>query len=75
MDDILAISVNPTKILKSLEGNTIKYKNNLIASTNMYLGDKIQDKAINDVEFWTIGSVKYIHASIATTEEVLKTKR
>ena len=68
MDDILAISVNPTKILKSLEGNTIKYKNNLIASTNMYLGDKIQDKAINDVEFWTIGSVKYIQAAIATVE-------
>ena len=75
MDNILAISVDPTKILKILEGNTIKYKNNLIAYTDMYLGENIQDKAINDVEFWTFGIVEYIQAAIATVEEGLKTKQ
>ena len=50
VDDIMEISVNATKILKSLEGNTVLYKNNNIASPDIYLGSKLQEKAINDVE-------------------------
>ena len=75
VDNILAISVDATKILKILEGNTVQYKNNNIASTNIYLGANLQEKALNDVECWTIRSAKYIHVSIATAEEVPKTKR
>ena len=74
VDNILAISVNATKILKSLESNTVQYNNNKIASPDMYLGAKLQEKAINDVECWMIGSVEYIQAAIDTVEEGLKNK-
>ena len=37
VDNILSISVNATKILKILEGNTVQYKNNKIASPDMYV--------------------------------------
>ena len=72
--NILELSVDATKILRSLEVNTVQYKNNNIASPNMYLGAKLQEKAINDVECWTIESVKYIQAVIFTIEEGLNTK-
>ena len=42
MDNILAISVDAMKILKILEGNTVQYNNNKIASPDMYLGSKLQ---------------------------------
>ena len=74
VDNILKISVNATKIMNSLEGSTVQYKNNNIASPNMYLGSKLQEKAINDVECWMIGSVEYIQAAIDTVEEGLKNK-
>ena len=48
VDDILVISMDPTSILKSMEGDTIKYKNGKIDSLEMYLGEKIQEKEIND---------------------------
>ena len=46
MDDILAISVDATKILKILEVNTVQYKNNKIACPDMCLGAKLQEKSI-----------------------------
>ena len=71
----MAISFDATKLLKILEGNTVEYNNNKIASPDMYLGSKLQEKSINDVECWTIGSVEYIQAAIATVEEGLKTNK
>ena len=41
MDDILAISVDATSILKSLEGDTVQYKNRKIDPPEMYLGAKL----------------------------------
>ena len=35
VNNILAISVDATKILNSLEGNTVQYNNNNIASPDM----------------------------------------
>ena len=60
MDNILEVSVDATKILKSLEGNTVQYKNNKISYPDMYLGSKLHEKAINNVKCWMIGSVEYI---------------
>ena len=37
VDDILAISMDPTAILKSMEGDTVKYKNGKIDPPEMYL--------------------------------------
>ena len=75
VDNILSISVNATKILKILEGNTLQYKNNMIESPDMYIRANLQEKAINNVKCWTIGSLEYIQAAIATVEEGLNTKR
>ena len=50
VDNILEISVDDKKKLKSLEGNTIQYNNNKIASPDMYLQANLQEKAINDVD-------------------------
>ena len=71
----MAISFDATKLLKILEGNTVEYNNNKIASPDMYLGSKLQEKSINDVECWTIGSVEYIQAAIAMVKEGLKTNK
>ena len=73
--NILEISVHATKILKILEGNTGQYKNIKIASPDIYVGAKLQERAINNIECWTIGSVEYIQAAIAAVEEGLNTKR
>ena len=47
VDDILAISIDPTEILKSMEGKTVKYKNGKIAPPEMYLGARLKRKMIN----------------------------
>ena len=39
VDDILAILVDATSILKILEGDTVQFKNGNIASPEMYLGE------------------------------------
>ena len=47
VDYVLAISMNPTEILKSMEGNTVKYKNGKVALPEMYLGEKLKRKLMN----------------------------
>ena len=46
-DNILAILMNPTEILKITEGKTAKYKNVNIAPPEMYLGEKLNKKMMN----------------------------
>ena len=46
-EDILEISIDPTEILKSMEGKTVKYKNGKIAPPEMYLGARLKRKMIN----------------------------
>ena len=74
MDDFLAISTNIANILKTFEGDTVKYKNGKIASPDMYLGSSIQNKYISYIYCWTITSIDYIHAKIDTVEGVIKSK-
>ena len=47
VDEILAISIDPTEILKSMEVKTVKYKNGKIAPPEMYLGARMKKKIIN----------------------------
>ena len=44
VDDILAISMDPTAILKIMEGDNVKYKNCRFEPPEMYLGAKLQEK-------------------------------
>ena len=66
VDDILAISMDPTAILKSMKGDTVKYKNGKIEPPEMYLGAKLQEKEINYYSCWTISSAGYIKAAVQT---------
>ena len=47
VENILAILMNPTKILKVTEGKTAKYKNVNIAPPKLYLGKKVKRKMMN----------------------------
>ena len=75
VDEILAILVDAMSIPKSIEGDTVRQKNGKIASPEMYLGENLEEKVIDNIECWTIGSVDYVQAAFATVEEGLKTKR
>ena len=44
VDDILAVAIDPQPILQSLEGGTIKFKDDKIESPEMYLGAKIEEE-------------------------------
>ena len=69
VDDILAISMDPTAILKSMEGDTVKYKNGKIELPEMYLRSKLQEKEINDYSGWTISSADYVKAAVQTVKD------
>ena len=43
----MAISIDPTEMLKSMEGKTVKYNNGNIAPQEMYLGARLKRKMIN----------------------------
>ena len=56
VDDILEISIDPTGIIKIMEGKTVNYKNGKIAPPEMYLGARLKRKIINVNMCWTITS-------------------
>ena len=47
IDNILAISIDPTEIIKSIEGKSVKYNNSKIAPPEMYLGARLNINMIN----------------------------
>ena len=49
VDDILAISVDANSIIKILEGDTLRYKNCKITSSEMYLVEKLQKKVMENI--------------------------
>ena len=69
VDDILAISMDSTSILKSMEGDTVKYKNGKIEPPEIYLGAKLQEKEINGRLCLTISSTDYIKAAVQTVKD------
>ena len=72
VDDILAILMNPTRILKFMEGKTVKYKNENIAPPEMYLGTRLKRKMMNGHMCWTITSYDYVVAAVQTIKDELK---
>jgi len=72
VDDVLAVAEDAVAVLKSIEGGTIRHKKDKIEPPTMCLGGRLQLKELNDTSCWTISSVDYINAAIATVEEALK---
>ena len=68
-DDRLVIYMDPTSILKCMEGDTVKYKNGKIELPEMHLGAKLQEKGINGHSCWTISSTNYIKAAVQTVKD------
>ena len=61
--------MDPTSILKSMEADTVKYKNGKIEPPEMYLGAKLQEKEINMwLWCWTISSADHIKGFSADSE-------
>ena len=71
VDNILAISIDPTEILKSMEGKTVKYKNGKIALPEMYLGLRLKRKMINGKMCWTIIRYDYVIAAVQTIKDAI----
>ena len=71
VDDILAISIDPTEILKSMEGKTVKYNNFKIAPPEMCLGAILKIKMINGKMCWTITSYDYRIAAVQTIKDAI----
>ena len=62
VDDILAISCDPRAILEDVQ-KTFKFKNDKIEPPEFYLGAKLQEKPINNVQCWTVTSHDYVKAT------------
>ena len=75
MDNILDISMNPTKILKSMEGKTVKYKNGMICLSEIYPRAKLKRKIMNGHMCWTITSYDYVISAVQTIKDSVKDKR
>ena len=71
VDNILAISMNPTEILKSMEGKTFKYKNGNINTPEMYLGARLKRKMNNGHMCWTITSYDCVVAAVKKTKDAV----
>ena len=74
VDDILAISIDPTEILKSMEGKTVKYKNGKIAPPEMYLGARLKREMINGNMCCTITSDENVIAALQTIKDKITRK-
>lgn len=70
VDDILAISVNPKKIMNDIQSK-FKFKNNAIVEPEMYLGARLKKRKLGTYECWTMNSNDYIQAAIKNVEERL----
>ena len=59
VDDLLVLSQNPDIVLKEI-GRTFKFKNNMIAEPENYLGARLKKKNIAGTDVWTITSLDYL---------------
>ena len=71
VDDILAISCEPRKILEDVQ-KTFKLKDDKIEPPEFYLGAKLQEKPINSLKCWTVTSQDYVKAAVRNVEEAIK---
>ena len=74
VDNILVISIDPTEILKSMEGKTVKYKNGKVYPPEMYLGVRLTRNMINGNMCWTITSYNYVIAAVQTIKDAITRK-
>lgn len=73
VDDILCVSMDPTKTLKELN-EFFTFKNNQISHPTMYLGATLKKRTLNGKERWSITSDEYLKAAVRNLEDQLAKK-
>ena len=73
VDDVLAISTDPTKLLEGLK-STFTLKDNKIEIPDMCLGAMLGQMDVDGVQCWTMSAQKYVAESVKTVEEALAEK-
>ena len=71
VDNILAISIDPTEVLKSMEGKKVKYKNSKKAPPDMYLGERLKRNMINGNMCCNITSYDYVISAVQTIKDAI----
>ena len=74
VDNIMAIPIDPTQILKSMEGKTVKYSNVKIYPPEMYMGAILKRKIINGNMCWTITSYDYLIVAVKKIKDAITQK-
>ena len=75
VDDLIAIAVDPRRILDDLKGDDIKYKNDEIKPPDMYLGARLKVRDLEGTHCWTITSHDYIKVAVETIKQADAIKR
>ena len=70
VDDLLAISHDAQKVLKSVQ-DTFKFKDNKIDKPDVYLGAQLDKMSVDGFEGWTMSSEKYVKSAIENIEQTL----
>ena len=70
VDDLLAISHDAEKVLKSVQ-ETFKFKDDMIHQPDIYLGAQLDKMSVDGFEGWTMSSEKYVKAAIENIEQML----
>jgi Reverse transcriptase (RNA-dependent DNA polymerase) len=73
VDDVLAISSDPVKMLGGLK-STFTLKDNKIEVPEMYLGALLGQMDVDGVQCWTTSAEKYVSESVKTVEQALAKK-
>ena len=63
VDDLLAISHDAQKVLKSVQ-DTFKFKDDKIDKPDIYLGAQLDMMSVDGFEGWTMSSEKYVKSAI-----------
>ena len=70
VDDLLAISHDAQKVLKSVQ-DTFKFKDDKIDKPDVYLGAQLDKMSVDGFEGWTMSSEKYVKSAIENIEQTL----
>ena len=71
MDDLLAISYDAQKVLKSIQ-DTFMFKDDKIDKPDVYLGAQLDMMSVDGFEGWTMSSEKYVKSAIENIEQTLE---
>ena len=74
VDDILCISAKAKEVMQQLQ-KKFKFKKDIIAPPENYLGARVKQKTIDGHSMWTISSVDYVKAAVKNVEEALEKKK